>query len=604
MRQGAWYKDNGVTEFVLWAPFRESVKLKIISPETRTVVMVPLERGYWHALVEGVPEGSRYLYILDNSIERPDPASFFQPEGVHGPSEVVNHKRFEWNDDGWAPPSLEDMIIYELHIGTFTEEGTFDSAIEKLDYLNELGITMVEIMPVAQFSGSRNWGYDGVYPYAVQNSYGGPEDLKRFVNACHQRGIGVILDVVYNHLGPEGNYLRDFGPYFTDLYRTPWGEAINLDGPYSDEVRAFFINNAIYWMEYFHIDGLRLDATHAIFDQRPEHFLSELKRKTSERAKSLKRRFYLFAETNLNDPKLIRPPSRGGYGLDAMWNEDFHHSIHSLLTGQRDGYYVDYGDIEHLLRCVNDGFTYTGQYSEFRKRAHGGPVNDIEYHRFVGFLQNHDQTGNRPLGERLSCLVSFEALKSSAVLLFFCPFVPLLFMGEEYGEDNPFFYFVDHQDKELIKAVREGRRKEFEGFQWPEMIPEPDDPETFLRSKLNWAKLQNRKHRALYELYRHLISLRKTEPALKNGLRGFTGAEEDTKKKKLLYITRTSSDRSSRLLGVFNLKPQEEEFYVPETLRAILSSEERRWEGQREVPPQGTSDIILLPYEAVVFRLL
>jgi len=599
MKQGAWYKGNNMTEFILWAPFRSSVKLKILTSEERIISLRPVERGYWRAEVEDIPAGTRYLYILDESVERPDPASFYQPKGVHGPSEVVDHAEFEWNDADWSPPATHQMIIYELHIGTFTEEGTFDGAIAKLDHLVELGINMVELMPVAQFSGWRNWGYDGVYPYAVQNSYGGPNALKRFVNECHRRGIGVILDVVYNHLGPEGNYLRDFGPYFTDSYSTPWGEAINLDGPYSDEVRDFFINNAIYWMEQYHIDALRLDATHTIFDMRPEHFLSELKRRTTERASQLKRRFYLIAETNLNDPKLVRPSSKGGYGLDGMWNEDFHHSIHSFLTGQRDGYYVDYGKMEHILKCLNDGFTYTGQYSEFRKRSHGAPVSDIAYHRFIAFLQNHDQVGNRPLGERLSVLVPFQALKAAAVVLFLSPFVPLIFMGEEFAEENPFFYFIDHQDPALVKAVREGRKKEFEDFHWPESPPDPKAEKTFYRSKINWQRLNMSREKGLFELYRQLIRLRKEESALKNTIADSIVADAEAT---VLKIERRSESYEEVIVGLVNLGPEGQSVRLPDADIVLLSTEEERFAGSRQTLPQPASDIILMPYEALVLK--
>ncbi len=603
MRQGAWYKGGGVTEFVVWAPQRNSVKVKLLGPEQRLVPLEPCGRGYWMGRIDNVMPGTRYFYMLDDELQRPDPASFFQPEGVHGPSEVVDHSGFQWQDQGWQPPALKDMVIYELHIGTFTDSGTFDGAIEKLDHLTGLGINAVELMPVAQFSGVRNWGYDGVYPYAVQNSYGGPEGLKRFVNECHKRGIAVFLDVVYNHLGPEGNYLRDYGPYFSDTYRTPWGEAVNLDGPYSDEVRLFFISNALYWFELFHIDGLRLDAIHAIFDMRPVHFLRQLKEAVEVLSRTETRAFYLVAESDLNDPKLIKSPQQGGYGLDALWNEDFHHAVHSVLTSETDGYYKDYGSLEHIVKCLNQGFAYTGQYSEFRRRSHGAPVSGIEFHRFVAFLQNHDQVGNRALGERLTKLVPFEALKAAVVLLMLSPFVPLVFMGEEFAEEAPFLYFIDHQDPALVEAVRQGRRREFEGFQWPEALPDPKAEETFLRSKLNWTNLSTHRARAMMALYRHLIFLRRQEPALQNTQWGSTSASAH-EQKRVLYLTRTSKDGAHRIMGVFNLKPSEETVSLKgETLQCILSTEDSLWAGTREVLPEACSDIILLmPYEAMVFR--
>src|SRR6185503_2081252 len=392
--------------------------------------------------------------------------------------------RFDWQDQTWKGLPLPDYLIYELHVGTFTAEGTFDAAISYLDGLRELGITAIELMPVAQFPGNRNWGYDGVYPYAVQNSYGGPLALKRLVQACHERGLAAILDVVYNHLGREGNYLRELGHYFTDRYRTPWGDAVNFDGPHSDEVRRFFIENALYWITEFHFDALHLDAAHPIFEHSARPFLAELSEAVHRRGEELHRLVYLIPEISMNDVRLILPRQQGGCGCDAQWNDDFHHSLHTLLTGERTGYYQDFGRIEHLVKSLREGFVYTGQDSQYRQRRHGNSARAVPSRRFVICCQNHDQVGNRQLGERLSQLVSFEDLKLAAAVVLLSPCIPLLFMGEEYGETAPFLYFISHSDPDLIEAVRQGRRAEFAAFDWRGEVPDPQDEATFLSAKL------------------------------------------------------------------------------------------------------------------------
>jgi maltooligosyltrehalose trehalohydrolase len=409
---------------------------------------------------------------------------------------------------------LEDYIIYELHVGTFTPAGTFDAVIPYLEDLVQLGVTAVELMPVAQFPGHRNWGYDGAFPFAAQNSYGGPEGLKRLVNACHRRGLAVILDVVYNHLGPEGNYLADFGPYFTDRYQTPWGPALNFDGPFSDEVRRFFIHNALHWLVDFHIDALRLDAVHAILDNSPFTFLEELVGAVRGEADRLGRRMFLIAESAANDARLVRGRERGGYGLDAQWNDDFHHCLRTLLTGERNGYYRDYGEFTQLVKAYREGYAYSGEYSAFRRRRHGVSSRDIPAGRFVVFAQNHDQVGNRMLGDRLCRSVSFEDLKLAAGLVLFSPFIPLLFMGEEYGEPAPFPYFISHTDAALMEAVRRGRREEFAEFAWQGEVPDPHAEATFLSAKLRHELRGYGDHQVLLEFYRTLIGLRKSLPAL------------------------------------------------------------------------------------------
>ena len=501
MRPGARYLGNGASEFVVWAPLVKNMAVKVVSAPERLVPMERNESGYWTAMVSDLPPGTRYLYRLDNDRDRPDPASHFQPEGVHGPSEIVDHTTFPWQDTTWKGLPLPSMIMYELHIGTFTEEGTFDAAISRLAGLKELGINAIELMPVSQFPGSRNWGYDGVYPYAVQNTYGGPEGLKRFVDACHNRGIVVILDVVYNHIGPEGNYVWDFGPYFTDRYRTPWGRAINFDGAFSDEVRNYFINNALHWVREYHLDALRIDAIHGIFDFSAKHFLQELGEAVHLEAEALGRSVYVIPESDLNDVRVINPAEIGGYGLDAQWNDDFHHALHALITGELKGYYEDFGKVEQLEKSLREGFIYSGQYSCFRKRRHGNDSKERPAHQFVVFSQNHDQVGNRMLGDRISKLASFEALKLAAGLVILSPSLPLLFMGEEYGEDAPFLYFVSHEDMDLIEAVRTGRKEEFKPFSWEGEPPDPQSEETFRASKLDWQKRTQGHHHVLLGFY-------------------------------------------------------------------------------------------------------
>jgi maltooligosyltrehalose trehalohydrolase len=471
------------------------------------------ENGYHQALVEGAGPGSLYFFRLDREKERPDPASRFQPQGVHGPSQVMS-PIFPWADQGWFGLPLRDYVLYELHVGAFSPEGTFAGAVAYLDELRELGVTAVELMPVAQFPGQRNWGYDGVYPFAVQDSYGGPEGLKTLVNECHNRGLAVVLDVVYNHLGPEGNYLRDFGPYFTDRYNTPWGQAINFDGPESREVRRFFIENALYWVTEFHIDALRLDAVHAILDFSAEPFLKELAEAVHEQAERLNRRVHLIAESDLNDTRLLRSPERGGYGLDGQWSDDFHHCLHTLLTGETTGYYEDFGRVEDLQRAMGEGFVYGGRYSPHRRRPHGNSSREIPAARLVIFSQNHDQVGNRLLGERLGRLTSFEGLKLAAGVVFLSPYIPLLFMGEEYGEEAPFPYFISHGDPELVEAVRRGRRKEFSAFRWTQEPPDPQDEETFRSARLDRSRREKEPNRTLYALYRELLALRRCHPVL------------------------------------------------------------------------------------------
>jgi len=510
---GALLRSNGECLFRVWAPLSANVKVHLAGREDRLISLQPEGHGYHATDVPDVQSGDRYFYELGNRKSRPDPASRSQLDGVHGPSAIVS-REFPWTDTGWNGPEMASYVIYELHVGTFTSEGTFDAAVRELDRLKNLGITAIELMPVAQFPGSRNWGYDGVYPFAVQHSYGGPVGLKRLVDACHAKGLAVILDVVYNHFGPEGNYFQDFGPYFTDQYKTPWGDALNFDGPGSDQVRAFFLSNALNWQTEFHFDALRLDAVHAIKDFSAYPFLAELADATRLRSVELGRRFHLIAESDRNDARLVRSSEAGGYGLAATWSDDFHHAIHTLLTGERNGYYEDFGQVEHLARAYRDGFTYSGQFSPHRNRRHGNSPVGVRAWQFVVCGQNHDQVGNRTRGDRLSVLTDLEGLKLAAGLVLLSPYVPLLFMGEEYGESTPFQYFVSHEDPKLVEAVRRGRREEFKKFAWQGETPDPQAETTFARSKISTRFAVEGQGATLHRFYQGLLELRRKVPAL------------------------------------------------------------------------------------------
>jgi maltooligosyltrehalose trehalohydrolase len=502
---------------LFWSPFANTVQVKI-----RGKGSLSLEKrdyGYWEGNLPGVESGDRYMIVIDDEREIPDPVSLFQPEGVHRESEVIDTASFRTDDRKWKGIPPADLIIYELHTGTFSPEGNFDGIIKKLDYLNELGINAIELMPVAQFPGSRNWGYDGVYPFAVQDSYGGPGGLSRLVSACHDNGIAVILDVVYNHLGPEGNYLSAAGPYFTGKYHTPWGSAVNFDDAWSHGVRRYFIENALMWLRDFNIDGLRLDAVHAIKDFGAYHFLAELADTVDRLNRETAGNHFLIGESDLNDARFIAPSREGGIGLDAQWCDEFHHALHARLTGERNGYYSDFGDTGKLADAYNDTFVYNGKYSPYRKRIFGSRTDGIPGSRFIVCTQNHDQVGNRVLGERLSSIVDFESLKLAAGAMFFSPYVPMLFMGEEYGEQAPFLYFTSHGDKDLITAVREGRKKEFKDFLVDLEPPDANSESTFKSSKLNWDQPQDDKKKKLLDYYKKLISIKKSHPALRPGNR-------------------------------------------------------------------------------------
>jgi maltooligosyltrehalose trehalohydrolase len=570
---GAVYLGNDRCRFRVWAPDRDIV-LHLLTPSDRSITLDREPDGYHSVEVAGVPPGTLYRYRLDRGDERPDPASRHQPQGVHGPSAVVDPS-FRWTDSDWTAPPLSDFVIYELHVGTFTRAGTFAAAAERFDELKDLGVTAVELMPVAQFPGGRNWGYDGAYPFAVQDSYGGPAGMKRFVDAAHRRGLAVVLDVVYNHLGPEGNYLQTFGPYFTDRYNTPWGWAVNFDGRDSDGVREYFVANARHWVAEYHVDALRLDAVHAIVDTSATHILAELAAAVP---------VPLIAESDLNDPRLVRLPP-GGYGLAAQWDDDFHHALHSLLTGERAGYYADFGGVGPLAKALKENYVFTGQHAPSRRRRHGAPADDVPPSRMVVCSQNHDQVGNRFASDRLAAMITFEGLKLAAGAVILSPFVPLLFMGEEYGEDRPFWYFVSHSDPALVEAVRKGRAEEFAGFTGAGQRPDPQSEATFAASKTDPARGRRGDGRVLRDFYKELLRLRREVPALATLTRDGMDVHhmEDPP---LVLTVRRAGDSAGVVVLHFGDRPADVRLPVPPgRWSKRLDSAADRWRGPGEMLP-------------------
>ena len=596
---GANRQADGAWEFLVWAPGRKKVAVHLLGSRDRFIPMTKNQFGYHQVLVSDIEPQSRYVYQLDDLQEYPDPASRFQPDGVHGPSEIIDLASFQWTDATWRAPSLEESVFYELHVGTYSENGSLDGVCSHLPELAELGVTTIELMPVAQFPGSRNWGYDGVYPFAVQNSYGGPLALQRFVNAAHAHGLAVALDVVYNHLGPEGNYLGQFGPYFSGRYRTPWGEAINFDGPQSGPVRQFFIENALFWFEQYHIDVLRLDAIHGIYDFGAFHILAELENQVQLAGKRLGRDLCLVTESNLNDSRILLPCEKGGYGLPAQWSDDFHHSLHTLLTRETKGYYADFGSVGHLASVLRHGWYYHGQYSSYRRRQHGNSPCGIPRSHFVVCSQNHDQVGNRACGERLSTLVHFEAQKLAAGITLLSPFVPLLFMGEEYGERSPFLYFTSHGDKDLVEAVRRGRREEFSEFGWNNEVPDPQDETTFANSRLQHNLPDTDPHLTLQLFYQELIRFRRANHLGADADLEITESESPP----ILTVLRNAAGRC--LLMIFNFGTSEVE--LPSVARngswtTELHSADSRWLGPSDRFPRavGPKDTITLRGQSFV----
>ncbi|BAV08890.1 malto-oligosyltrehalose trehalohydrolase [Filimonas lacunae] len=511
---GVYMQPDGQATVTVWGPLLESVEM-VGSPEMP--MQVPLQKkeyGYWQGQTV-LPPGQRYKFRLNGKEAFPDPASLSQPEGVHGYSEVLD-RSFLWTDEGWTGIAQEELILYELHTGTFSDTHDFEGVAERLPYLKKLGITAIEIMPVNHFPGSRNWGYDGVYTYAVHGAYGGLHGLKRLVNAAHNEGIAVILDVVYNHLGPDGNYLAEYGPYFTSRYKTPWGKALNFDDAWCDGVRNYFVQNVLLWLEECRIDGLRLDAVHAMWDYSAHHIMQQISEAVQALEDATGRKKILIAEIDLNNPRYISSVSAGGYGLQAQWADEFHHALHSILTGETNGYYEDFGQMYHLEKSFRDTYVYDGGYSAHRKRMFGASAQHLPYSKFVVFSQNHDQVGNRLLGDRLSATLSPAQLQLAAAAVLLSPHIPLLFMGEEYGEKNPFLFFVAHEKEDLVEVVRKSRREEFAYFQFEGDFPDPQSEQVFLSCVLGHDCKKEPVARQMFEWYQQLISLRKTRPAFNN----------------------------------------------------------------------------------------
>lgn len=589
-RLGAWFLGDGRCEFRVFAPLIDHLSLSLESPFQRTVSLEREEDGSFYALVENVHPGDRYFFQIDEGQKLPDPLSFFQPEDVFGPSCIVDHSAFAWHDKEWKGISLDELVMYELHVGTFTEEGTFDGVRSKLSFLKELGVNAIEIMPVAQFPGERNWGYDGVYPFAVQHSYGGPDCLKKLVDECHANGLSVILDVVYNHLGPEGNFLGKLMPWWTDAYTTPWGQAMNFDHPYSYCLRELCIQNALFWLEMFHIDGLRLDAVHGIVDMSAKHILKEM----AERVADYGGTYHLIAESDLNDVRVINSPDKGGYGIHAQWNDDFHHCLHTLLTKEASGYYQDFGTLSQLKTAIEEGFVYSWKYSKYRKRFHGSSSEGILPSKFVVFSQNHDQIGNRRGGERLSCLASFDALKIAAGLVLLSSNLPLLFMGEEYAEESPFLYFMNFHDEALIKAIREERRKDG--------AADPHDHQTFLASKLHWERAKEKKGRSMLSFYKALLQIRNENRAVAKPQQ----QEVQTIEPFLLSITRFYNRQGMYMAVNFDETNQHSIPYLLEgEWKLRFDSSDRQWQGKGASAPttlSGNGELCLSPLSFLFYE--
>lgn len=603
---GALSRPNDSVCWRVWAPRACNVTLVLHGPPDgpkRTIVMQPERDGYFTHTEPHIAEGQVYSYRLDDGPERPDPASRWQPQGIHQPSAVVSLERFEWSEGDWPGIRREQLVIYELHVGTFTAAGTFEGAVERLESLREMGITAIELMPVGQFPGERGWGYDGVHPCAVHNGYGGPRGLQRFVDAAHRTGLAVILDVVYNHLGPEGNYLSEFGPYFTDRYFTPWGAAFNFDDRGCDAVRAFVLDNVRQWIRDFHVDGLRLDAVHAIFDHSPHHILREIKEAADEEAARLGRPVHVIAESNLNDVRILDRTEMGGYGLSAQWSDDFHHAVHALLTGERQTYYADFGGIDQLVKAFNQTFVLDGVYSTFRGRRHGASAGAHPGSRFVISIQNHDQIGNRPGGERFGKLLGQVEQRLACGLLLLAPNIPLIFMGEEYGETHPFPFFCSFLDPYIAEAARQGRREEFAVSEWPELVPDPQAVATFESAKLSWSWPEGSPQAGLRRLYYDLLTLRRFRlPLSEFAERSARRLEHAGQKQDVIRLDRhgTCDGKVVDLVAFFNVSGKAQE--IPEhelpPFELLLSSESQSYAGGRT---SQSSPRVLLPFEFQVF---
>ncbi|HXS36838.1 MAG TPA: malto-oligosyltrehalose trehalohydrolase [Flavipsychrobacter sp.] len=586
------------SEITLWAPHAKSVELFMCDKN----IALPLQKqqfGYWHT-IHNINVGDNYYFILDGEKQLPDPASLSQPNGVHGFSQVVDLNDFRWTDRSWKNPALQDYIFYELHIGAFTPAGTFAALEEKLDYLKELGITAIEIMPVAQFPGARNWGYDGVFPFAVQNTYGGAGSLQHLINECHKKGLAVVLDVVYNHLGPEGNYLSSFAPYFTDKYHTPWGKAINYDDAWCDNVRKYFIENVLMWLRDFHIDALRLDAVDTIKDFSPKHILKEMKEYVDELIAATGHKHHLIVECDLNDTRFIDPVKEGGYGIGAQWLDDFHHSLLVAAGHDRKGYYADFNGIQDLAKSYRNAYVYDGVYSAYRQKTFGTKTDKNVTKQFIAFSQNHDQVGNRMLGERTSTLQSFEMQKLLIGAVMISAYLPFLFMGEEWSTPNPFLYFTDHSDRELIEAVRKGRKAEFAAFHLKGEAPDPDAEETFDNSKLNWDIQCIEPHKTMLSYYKTLIGLRKHRPALYSLIKENLYVKVN-EKQNVLILKRWYNDEEILCLLNFSKEKQSVAISGSGEWYKLFDSASVKWRGPADAPEKVNKDVTLQPESLIIY---
>jgi len=596
---GVNFNEEGVADVCVWAPEKDNVTL--IKQTGERITLAKDEMGYWHNHAASIKPGDLYKFQMDGERIYPDPASLSQPDGVHGYSQALDLS-YNWTDKEWSNLPLKDYVIYELHVGTFSKAGTFEAIIDKLDYLKELGIAAVEIMPVAQFPGSRNWGYDGVFPFATQDSYGGATALQKLVNGCHAKGLAVILDVVYNHVGPEGNYLSQFAPYFTDKYGTPWGSAINFDDAYCDGVRRYFIENVLMWFRDFHIDALRMDAVHAIKDFSCTHILREIREEVNKLMAITQKVHYLIAECDLNDTRFINPTEEQGYGMNTQWIDEFHHALRVTAGQEQNGYYADFNGIRHLAKAYKDAYVYDGQYSPHRKKKFGVKA-DNAGQQFIIFSQNHDQVGNRMLGERTSTLLSFEKQKLLAGAVMVAPYLPMLFMGEEYSEPAPFLYFVSHTDPALVEAVRKGRKSEFSAFHAQGEAPDPQSEETFLQSKLQWKLLKKEPHQTMLRYYKALITLRKTNPVLSSLNRKNLDVRIE-EQQQVLMLHRWMDDQ--HLLCMMNFSEVPQTILVPpmeQSWKLLFDSGDPSWNGIKAaaIDIGDNSELLLQPETIVIY---
>jgi maltooligosyltrehalose trehalohydrolase len=578
--------QEGTCRFSVWAPNHKQVTLWLPS-HNQHFAMQPTGGGYWTHTLDGIEANTTYLYQLDGKEAKPDPASNYQPDGVFGPSAVIDHDAFHWKDTAWHGLDISDLVFYEVHVGAFTAEGTFKAILPRIRELKVLGINALELMPVTQFSGSRNWGYDGVFPFSVQNTYGTPDDLKALVNECHLQEMALFIDFVYNHLGPEGNCLNEYGPYFPISRLGRWGPTVNLDGPQNEGVRNYFLENTLHWFSHYHIDGIRLDAVLAMVDSTPKPFLSELTSAISSFTENTDKKAHLIAESGYNQPHVLAPPREGGFGFDAQWLDDFQHALFALLTAEKEGYYKDYGTLQDLIGTLAEGFVYVGGEFDYKRRTPDQLYPWVTADKLIVFNQNHDQIGNRLLGDRLLSIAGFEAAKLAAGMVLLSPYMPLLFMGEEYGETTPFLFFTDYQSKQLAEAIGDGRRKEFAHFHWQGQMADPQNVETFEKSKLNWQSRASTKGQKMVAYYRTLLQLRQELPLF------HVKADRQIKrlwspKAKVLFIQKQNADLEALVVANFSGRQSSYIFPNDGTYTKILDSADLAYGGPGATLPLTT----------------